>query len=185
MEGTMADAKVVDEAKTKSGPPLILIAVAMVVTVLGAIGGALYWLTRSGRLPVQAATASAAPATLKPEPPKTRLVELEPLLVNLADPSGGGYLRVVMVLRVDEEAPVKGEKPKEEKPPEKGKVVVNEDQAMLRDAALNVLSRETSDLLLAPDGKERLKKELRESFGVHVPTLKVEDVLFTEFLVQR
>ena len=126
-----------------------------------------------------------APPPVKVEAPKTRLIALDPMLVNLADPRRERYLRVVLVLRVDEAVAVKGEKPKEEKPPEKGKVVVNEEDVMVRDTALTVLGRDTSDLLLAPDGKDHLKQQLREALAAHMQTLKVEDVLFTEFLVQR
>jgi flagellar FliL protein len=179
----MADEKVAIE-KVKGGTPLIPLILAMFVTMGGAVGGAMFWLTKSGRLPVQPVSAAAAVST-KTEPSKTKLIQFEPMLVNLADPGGAGYLRMVMVLRVEDPPPVKGEKPKEEKPPEKGKVVVDEDQVTVRDAALAVLSRQTSDQLLVPEGKEKLKQELRAALAVHEPKLKVQDVLFTEFLVQR
>ena len=82
----------------------------------------------------------------------------------------------------EEEAPLaKGEKPKE---PEKGKPV-NEDEAALRDAALEVLGRQTSADLLAPEGKQHLKAELHEAMTKRVPEARVKDVLFTEFLVQQ
>ncbi len=155
----------------------------MVVTVGGAVGGAMYWLVKSGRLPVAGAPIIVQAA--KAEESKTRLIALEPLLVNLTDQGGAGYLRVVMVIRVDDPPPPKDAKPKEEKPAEKGKVVVNEDDTMLRDAALTVVGRETSVALLSPEGKEHLKDELRKEFAVRVPTVKVLDVMFTEFLVQR
>jgi flagellar FliL protein len=179
----MADANETKKEKSASAS-LIPLMLAMVVTVLGAVGGALFWLTKSGRLPV-AGAAQVAPAPAKVEAPKTRLIALEPMLVNLADSGGGSYLRVVVVLRVDEAVPVKGEKPKEEKPAEKGKVVVDEEDVTVRDTALAVLGRETSDLLLAADGKDRLKQQLRDALALHMKALKVEDVLFTEFLVQR
>lgn len=170
--------------KSKGGTPLIPLILAMVVTVGGAVGGAMFWLTRSGRLPVQAA--SAAPvAAAKAEPAKTKMMQLDPMLVNLGDGGGSGYLRLVMVLRVDDVPPVEKAEKKEEKPAEKGKTPVNEDDVMVRDAALAVLGRETSERLLAPEGKDRLKDELRAALAEHVPALKVEDVLFTEFLVQR
>jgi len=160
--------------------PLIL---AMLVTVGGSIGGAMYWLVKSGRLPVAGAPVIIQAA--KADAPKTRLIALDPLLVNLTDQGGTGYLRVVMVLRVDDPPASKDAKPKDEKPPEKGKVVINEDDTMLRDAALTVVGHETSAALLAPDGKEHLKDELRAEFAKRVTTVKVIDVMFTEFLVQR
>ena len=181
----MADGNEAVEASAKSGPSLIPLMVAMIVTVLGAVGGALFWLTRSGRLPVQAAAVAVAAAPVKVAPAKTKMIELDPLLVNLSDAGGQSYLRLVAVIKVVDAPPSKSETPKEEKPPEKGKAVVNEEQVMLRDTALAVLTRETSEQLLAPDGKQLLKQELREAFGTHVPDLKVQDVLFTEFLVQR
>jgi flagellar FliL protein len=172
------------EAAAKGGIGLVLLILMLLGTlavVLGAVGGGLYWLSRSGRLAMPAA--AAAPA--KVEPPKTRVMVLEPLLVNLSDQSGGGYLRVVVALEVEDPPPAKGAKPKEEKPAEKGKAAVNEDEVKMRDASLAVLGRETSESLLAPDGKDRAKQELRQAIAAHVPTVKVVDVLFTEFLVQR
>ena len=160
--------------------PLLLTTVVAVAIAMAAMGGAGLWLVRSGRLPVvQGAAKPASPAAV--EPAKTKLVVLEPLLVNLADEGGHSYLRTAMTLRVEDLPPTKGDKPKEA---EKGKPA-DENEAALRDAALEVLGRETGAALLAPDGKERLKGELRSAMREHVPEAKVVDVLFTEFLVQR
>jgi flagellar FliL protein len=187
----MSDSKQAGAENQKSGKAgggmqIMLLAIVMVVTVLGAVGGAIFWLTRSGRLPVQAA-GTATPSSSKAEatPTPTKMVVLEPLLVNLADPGGTGYLRVVVALRVLDPPSVKGDKPKEEKPPEKGKVIVNEGDIQIRDAALTVMGRETSEHLLSPDGKEALKSELKLALAAHVPDIHVQEILFTEFLVQR
>ena len=159
--------------------PLVLSVVAAVVVATGVLGGAGWWLVKSGRLPiVQGATRVEA---VKAEPAKTTQVALEPLLVNLADSGGKSYLRVAMTLLVQEAPPAKGEKPKE---PEKGKPV-NENEAAMRDAALEVLGRQTAVVLLAPEGKEQLKTELRTTLAKRLPEVKVTGVLFTEFLVQQ
>jgi flagellar FliL protein len=55
----------------------------------------------------------------------------------------------------------------------------------MRDAALTILGRETSEGLLEPQGKDRLREELKTSFTAKLPEKKVVDILFTEFLVQR
>ena len=57
--------------------------------------------------------------------------------------------------------------------------------AAVRDTALTVLGRQTSDGLLSVDGKERLKAELKAAMAEHNAELKVTDLFFTEFLVQR
>ena len=178
-------AEIEESAKGKAAVPvlsLMMSVVAAVVVATGVLGGAGWWLVRSGHLPVvQGASQGAAkPEVTKADPAKSRLVALEPLLVNLADSGGKSYLRVAMTLR--EEVPaVKNEKAKE---PEKGKVE-NPDEAAMRDAALDVLGRQTSASLLAADGKQRLKDELRDVLVKRVPEAKVKDVLFTEFLVQQ
>jgi flagellar FliL protein len=57
--------------------------------------------------------------------------------------------------------------------------------APLRDIALDVLGRQQVADLLLPDGKEKLKAELKKALQERDPAVKVQDVYFTEFLVQR
>jgi len=113
---------------------------------------------------------------------KTKLVALDPLLVNLADADGRSYLRVALTLKV-EDTPEKDPKGKDEKA-EKA-TPKNPFDAQERDAALGILGRETGAELLASDGKERLKRDLQEALRERVPEVKVLDVLITEFLIQR
>ena len=48
-----------------------------------------------------------------------------------------------------------------------------------------VVGRQTAEGLLAPEGKEHLKKELRVALAEHNPELKVLDLYFIDFLVQQ
>ena len=161
--------------------PLLLTMLVAVVLGGGAVIGAGWYLLRSGKLPVvQGASEQQAVAV---PVVKTRLMAMEPMLVNLADPDGRSYLRLSATLRVEDAPLAKGEKPKEEKA-EKGKPAP-EDQAALRDAALAVLGHQSSADLLAEGGKDQLKSKLLASFNEHVPDPRVKEVLFTEFLVQR
>lgn len=161
--------------------PLIAAVIASVVLATGAIGGGMWWAVKTNHLPL--AGVKQVEVVAAPPPPQTKLVALEPLLVNLADPDGRSYLRISLTLKVDEPLVPKDAKPKEEAPAKgAGK---NEFEAEERDAALEILGKETAANLLQPDGKEKLKKDLMDAFKDRVPEVKVVDVLITEFLVQR
>ena len=156
---------------------VLAIALGVIVSV-SVIGGVGYYLIHSGKLKLQTAPAVQA---VTPTAAKTHAVVLEPLLVNLADGSGGAYLRISIALNL---ADGKSESAKDENKSEDAKAG-KEIDAAIRDTALTVLGRETSESLLAADGKERLKNELRAALAEHNPEIKVMDLFFTEFLVQR
>ena len=161
--------------------PLVLAVVVAAVFATSAEGGVAYWAIRTGKLPI--AGVKTVTVVVEAPPVKTKLVALDPLLVNLSDPDGKSYLRVALTLKVEDPPPPKEAKPKEEK--EAKGAPKNEFEAEERDAALGILGKETSDALLAADGKENLKKDLKAALTEHVPEVKVVDVLITEFLVQR
>jgi flagellar FliL protein len=158
---------------------LIAVVAGIVISTL-AVGAFVYYLAHAGRLPMQGGAAQ------KTEPlvlGTTHAMVLEPLLVNLADGAGSSYLRVALTLRVADVADKKSAKVSEEK----GKDDKRTDDAMaaVRDTVLTVLGRQTADGLLAADGKEHLKAELKTALAEHNADLKVKDVFFTDFLVQR
>jgi flagellar FliL protein len=156
--------------------PLLIAVVAGGVIVGLGVAGAVYYLARAGKLPGHsAAVAKAEPVA----PVTTHAIVLEPLLVNLADAGGGSYLRVALTLRVAD-ATEKGAKAKEEKGREDDEAV-----AAVRDTTLMVLGRQTADSLLSVDGKEELKTDLRAELAKRNRDLKVTDIFFTDFLVQR
>jgi flagellar FliL protein len=165
------------QAETQPVLPVVIAVTLGVIISVALIGGAGYYLIHSGKLRLQA----MPPATASTQSVKTHAVALEPLVVNLADASGAAYLRVSITLHVADD--VAG-KPKDERKPEEGKST-KESDAVVRDTALAVLGTETSDNLLASDGKERVKKRLKDALATSDPDMKVVDLYFTEFLVQR
>ncbi len=160
--------------------PLLIAGVAGVAIATLGVGGVMYYLAHTGRLPTQAGTAQKTEVAV---PITTHAMVLEPLLVNLADTGGTAYLRVSLTLRVSGPADNKGAKAKDEK----GKDDKGGDEAVaeVRDTVLTVLGRQTADGLLAANGKRNLKAELKTALAEHNGDLKVIDVFFTEFLVQR
>lgn len=157
-------------------PSIKYLLIAMLIgaaTASLAFGGVLYYFARSGRLSIRGV---AAATTRSPSEPSTHLLVLDPLLVNL--PGEGDYLRLSLSLQVAD-APAKTESGS--KSDKSGADAI----AAIRDTALTVLGRQTADDLLAQDGKERLKVELKDALADHNADLKVTKIFFTEFLVQR
>jgi flagellar FliL protein len=148
----------------------------VLIAALG-IGGVMYYFACTGNLPLHIRSAVKAEQTM---PTTTHMVVLEPLLVNLADAGSTSYVRVALTLRVADAATKKGAKPNEEKKDDGDDIV-----AAVRDTTLMVLGRQTADRLLAPDGKDQLKVELKLALAKHNTDLKVTDIFFTDFLVQR
>ena len=159
------------------------------VLAAGAMLGAGVWLLHSGKLTPPAAgtkaaaqNASAAPETsAKGEMPPSKVLPLDPMVVNLADVGGRAYLRASISLRMAEEGVAKGEKAEAKVDP----VAAAGKAAPLRDTTLSVLSAQTSEGLLSAGGVANVKKQLRERYALDNPEVHVLDVYFTDFLVQR
>jgi flagellar basal body-associated protein FliL len=97
-------------------------------------------------------------------------LHLDTFVLNVADPEQRAYLRVGIDLGLNRE-PKHGEEP----------VPV----AAVRDTILGVLSQTKVDDLLTPAGKTKLKDDLLRALQQKTPKLGVEEVYFTEFLIQR
>ena len=150
-------------APAKSKKTLFLAIAALVL--LGGSGGA-YWKFFASAPSEAAAEAPKEPA----EPPA--IVPFDPFVVNLSDPGTPRFLRVTMALVVDGEAHAKEF---EENTVARMKV---------RSALLELLSQQRASLLVTPEGRAELKKTIIERTGHNAEELKVNDVLFSEFIVQ-
>lgn len=143
------------EKNAKNGSSVGIIFSAFLI-VLVALGG-WFWSTRRS----ESGTGAAAPVR--------STLHLETFVLNLADPGQRSYLRVGIDLGLgreigkNENAPV----------------------AEARDTILSVLSEARVDDLLTAKGKAKLKGDLLQALQQRLPGLAVEDVYFTEFLIQR
>ncbi len=99
------------------------------------------------------------------------VLHLEPFVVNMADPEEKSYLRVGIDLGLGGEAQNDGE----------GAVST----ALVRDTLLGVLATCRPQELLTAEGKAKLRGRLLEALQQRAPELNVEEVYFTEFLIQR
>ena len=97
-------------------------------------------------------------------------LHLETFVLNLADPGQRSYLRVGIDLGLGRELG------RGENAPPVGPV---------RDTIVGVLAQSRVDELLTAKGKTKLKGDLLQALQGRVPELAVEEVYFTEFLIQR
>jgi flagellar basal body-associated protein FliL len=97
-------------------------------------------------------------------------LHLETFVLNLADPGSRSYARVGIDLGLNrplgkgDNAPALGP---------------------IRDTIIGVIGQAKSDDLITTGGKAKLKDELLRALQQREPGLGVEDVYFTEFLIQR
>jgi flagellar basal body-associated protein FliL len=133
-----------------------LLAVVLAL-VLGAGCVFFFWLRPLH--PTSAAPSSSVQSTLA----------LETFVVNLSGSGERAYLRVGISLGLSHALG----REKDEVP-----------MALVRDTVLSVLSSAQPAQLLQAEGKRQLKAELLYALQERVPQLGVEDVYFTEFLVQ-
>jgi flagellar basal body-associated protein FliL len=130
------------------------------VGLLGFAGLALwFWASRGDSAPGEASDASAVRSTL----------HLDSFVLNLADPDQRSYLRVGIDLGLSREI-----KHGEELP-----------VAAVRDTILGVLGEAQVSGLMTAAGKTKLKQDLLRALRDRLPQLGVQEVYFTEFLVQR
>lgn len=110
--------------------------------------------------PPSAGTAAGAESTLA----------LETFVVNLNGSGQRAYLRVGITIGSAQPFP-------------RGKTEAIP-TALVRDTILSVLANARPEELLKPEGKRQLKDELLKSLQQRVPQLAIDNVYFTEFLVQ-
>jgi flagellar FliL protein len=148
-------------AKSKK---LLIIIVAVLVVAGG--GGGAYW-----KFFAKSADPNAAEVKKKPaEPPA--IINFDPFVVNLADPGTPRFLRVTLGLVVEGE--------KQAKEFSENAVV----RTKVRSSLLEMLSQQQASQLMTPAGKDALKKAIVERAKHNAEELEVNDVLFTEFIVQ-
>jgi flagellar protein FliL len=186
---TPSSARSLSEAPSAAKFPVLVLAftvLAGMVAGAACIGGGLYLLIKSGKLDLaQALSARHAPAGQV----ATRTVTLEPMLVNLSDPSGHAYLRLGLALIVEDPAGAAGQASATASASPAASAagatsVAHDREIPIRDTVLAVLGEQTSTALLEPGGKERLKQELEAALTAHNADLRVHGLYFTDFLVQ-
>lgn len=156
------------ESTKKSGKLWILIGLIAFVLIAG---GAAFWAYShftSGAKSGGDLKAGHAQKTALEQVKAT--LPLEPFLVNLADTEESRFVKGTFQMGLAEELSEK----------EKDTVAI----AAVRDSIITLLSSKTADQILTPQGKDKLREEIRARVNVVSPQLKVLEVFIVDFVVQ-
>ncbi len=95
--------------------------------------------------------------------------DLGSFIVNLADKDADRYLKIAIVLEIQDE---------------KVKMEVEKRLPQIKDVITTLLFTKTSEDLKSPEGLERLKEEILKRVNAILPIGGVKNVYFTEFVIQ-
>jgi flagellar FliL protein len=145
----------------------LLIMGGSAVILLAIAGGAGFWWAQKAQAQSPGVEAEAAPV----EPEERGIISFEPFVVNLADSGVSRFLRVKVQLLVANA--------EEAEAIEKSTVKLSQARSII----LELLTTQTSDVLVTSKGKAELRKLIAEAVGKSLHT-EIGDVLFSDFVVQ-
>ncbi len=155
------------EEKPKKKKLLLFIIIGVVILLAGGGG---YLAYTKYMLPDPAiAEAEAEKAKKEAINAVGEMFELQPFVVNLADPKGKRYLKLKITIELESaEVLEKAEKAKPK----------------MRDMVIMMLTSLTFEEVMTPEGKIRVRDELLERFNHVMRPSRIKNIYFTEFVIQ-
>jgi len=161
------------QEKPRAGKIWVLLVAVLILVVAGDITlrAVTYFRTTGSRGSAagRATTADAAGEKSKKLEVKSTL-SLDTFLVNLADKEDVRFVKAQFQLGMTEENEELAKNP----------VVL----AATRDTIISLLSSKTSDQIMTPQGKDKLREEIRNRVNAILPKGKVSEVFIVDFVVQ-
>ena len=157
-------------APKRSNKKLLIIGGSAVI-VLAIAGGAAFWWSQRAQAQTPEGEAQAQAEAEAIEHEERGIVSFEPFVVNLADSGASRFLRVkiqLLVVNAEEAEAI-----------EKSTVKLSRSRSTI----LELLTTQTSDVLVTSQGKAELRKLISEAVGKSLH-IEVVDVLFSDFVVQ-
>ncbi|MDR2401387.1 MAG: flagellar basal body-associated FliL family protein [Deferribacteraceae bacterium] len=167
----MAEEESKAEQPVKKGKGGLMIVAVLVLLLLAGGGAALYFLVLHKPSVEESLVAPELPATAaKPQAEPGPIMPYTAFLVNLADAGGKRYLRFSLSLELSKHKNFQQE--------------VEQKDAKIKDIIISIISSKTFEEISTPQGKIALKQEILRRLNTIMSGGKVEDVFFTEFVVQ-
>jgi flagellar FliL protein len=168
----MAEEEGKAEQPAKKGKGVLIIIVVLVLLILGAAGAAVYFLVlHKAPAAEEDLSAQDVPITAsRPQAEPGPMMAYSSFLVNLADAGGKRYLKFSLSIELSKHKNFQQE--------------VEYKDAKIKDIIISIISSKTFEEINTPQGKIALKQELLRRLNTIMSGGKVEDVFFTEFVVQ-
>lgn len=149
-----------EEGKPPRSRRIMLAGIVFVASAIGIISA--FYITQIVRQPEK-----GTPDTGKADSKEFTYLELEEFTANLG--SEGEYLATKIILQLTNED---------------AKKEITENMPKFRDGILSILMSKNTESLLAPKGKELLKKDIMDKLNPKLTNGKISNIYFTEFLMQ-
>lgn len=154
------------QPKKKRGKLLLLVPVLLVFVVATAAA----YHQQLGPFGPKDAESKVEPSTQNLSAGPLQSLDFDSVVVNLADPPGNRFFRIVLVLEFADTGTVEKE--------------IGERQHRIRDGLISLLRQETIADLRAPDAEDRLREEIRVEINRHLEKGEIQSVYFAEFIIQ-
>jgi len=178
-EEKKVETKEKDDAKTKKSPLMLIIIVLSALLVIGG-GAAAYFIFFKAPADEEIEVSHGKGENKKKDEHSKKKgdksheaepinINLDPFLVNLAEPKAKHFLKVSITLQIKNE---------------ETKVEVEKKLANIKNDILLLLSSKTIEDIITMEGKIRLKEEMMIRITKIVGEDKVTDIFFSQFVVQ-
>lgn len=148
---------------------VLIILISVILLFMGMVGAGFFILwNKISQIP-QTPSANGQLAVEEEETAMGPLHNLDTMIVNLSDHGGKRYLRVTMALELSD--------------PE-AEIAIQNRLPQIRDAILMILPTKKYDDISTTEGKIALRNELMEKINSLMTKGKVNNIYFTEFVVQ-
>lgn len=156
------------EGKPKKSKLLLFVIIGLGTIVLAG-GGFFAYSTFFASKPTAITDDLAAGKTSDPQKIIGETMAMSPFIVNLADPKGKRYLKVTIEIEFEDQTAL--ERAQKATP-------------KLRDTVIMMLTSLAFEDVMTPEGKVRIRDELLERFNQALKPDRINNIYFTEFVVQ-
>ncbi len=148
---------------------VLIIIIAIAVLLMGMVGAGFFILwNKISQMPLDPSKVAEVPVE-EDENVIGPLYTLDTMIVNLAGNGGKRYLRVTMALELSEPESV---------------ATIESRLPQIRDVVLMILATKTYDDVSTTDGKIALRNQIMEKINTLMTKGRVNNIYFTEFVVQ-